>query len=181
MTLLRRPAEERRPAGRPANSFNENLALFNEGKCGMWVDATVAAGLPHRPEAVQGRRQGGLRAGPDSGSSQGRELAVGVDAGIPAGIQEGDAAKKFITWATSKDYIELVAQGQRLGHGAPRHAQVDLQQPRVPEGGEVRRAREEAIEAANPNNRLPKSCPIRRAVHRPSRSSRPSASRSGSR
>jgi sorbitol/mannitol transport system substrate-binding protein len=25
-----------------ANGFNENLALFN-GKCGMWIDATVAA------------------------------------------------------------------------------------------------------------------------------------------
>ena len=29
---------------------------------------------------------------------------------IPAGSQKVDAAQKFITWATSKDYIQLVAK-----------------------------------------------------------------------
>ena len=33
------------PPGASSNGFNENLALFNDGKCGMWIDATVAAGL----------------------------------------------------------------------------------------------------------------------------------------
>src|SRR4051794_37047871 len=28
------------PPGASANSFNENLALFQEGKCGVWIDAT---------------------------------------------------------------------------------------------------------------------------------------------
>ena len=31
------------PPGSEGNSFNEILALYNEGKCGMWVDATIAA------------------------------------------------------------------------------------------------------------------------------------------
>ena len=31
------------PPGASSNGFNENLALFNSGKCGMWIDATVAA------------------------------------------------------------------------------------------------------------------------------------------
>lgn len=30
------------PPGASSNGFNENLALFNTGKCAMWVDATVA-------------------------------------------------------------------------------------------------------------------------------------------
>ena len=33
------------PPGASSNGFNENLALFDGGKCGMWIDATVAAGL----------------------------------------------------------------------------------------------------------------------------------------
>ena len=33
------------PPGASSNGFNENLALFDAGKCGMWIDATVAAGL----------------------------------------------------------------------------------------------------------------------------------------
>ena len=28
------------PPGASSNGFNENLALFNSGKCAMWVDAT---------------------------------------------------------------------------------------------------------------------------------------------
>jgi sorbitol/mannitol transport system substrate-binding protein len=31
------------PPGASNNGFNENLTLFNQGKCGMWIDATVAA------------------------------------------------------------------------------------------------------------------------------------------
>jgi sorbitol/mannitol transport system substrate-binding protein len=31
------------PPGSAANSFNEILALTNAGKCGMWIDATIAA------------------------------------------------------------------------------------------------------------------------------------------
>ena len=35
--------KESGPAGYATNGFNENLSLFNQGKCGMWIDATVAA------------------------------------------------------------------------------------------------------------------------------------------
>ena len=62
---------------------------------------------------------------------------------IPKTSKQHDAAKKFITWATSKEYIELVAQGRRLGVGAARHARVHLRAPRVPAGGAVRRLRAE--------------------------------------
>jgi len=31
------------PPGASTNGFNENLTLFQQGKCGMWIDATVAA------------------------------------------------------------------------------------------------------------------------------------------
>src|SRR5690606_35421313 len=31
------------PSGASSNGFNENLTLFQQGKCGMWIDATVAA------------------------------------------------------------------------------------------------------------------------------------------
>ena len=32
------------PPGASSNGHNENRALFASGKCGMWVDATSAAG-----------------------------------------------------------------------------------------------------------------------------------------
>jgi sorbitol/mannitol transport system substrate-binding protein len=38
------------PPNSQANSFNEILALFNAGKCGMWVDATIAASFITDPK-----------------------------------------------------------------------------------------------------------------------------------
>ena len=35
--------------GASSNGFNENLALFKSGKCGMWIDATVAASFVTDP------------------------------------------------------------------------------------------------------------------------------------
>ena len=40
----------RRPSGRFLQRLNENLALFNSGKCGMWIDATVAASFVTNPK-----------------------------------------------------------------------------------------------------------------------------------
>ena len=37
------------PAGYATNGFNENLSLFQQGKCGMWIDATVAASFVTNP------------------------------------------------------------------------------------------------------------------------------------
>ncbi|MGR3418307.1 ABC transporter substrate-binding protein, partial [Paracoccus sp. (in: a-proteobacteria)] len=38
------------PPGASSNGFNENLSLFQQGKCGMWIDATVAASFVTDPE-----------------------------------------------------------------------------------------------------------------------------------
>ncbi len=38
------------PPGASSNGFNENLALFNAGKCAMWIDATVAASFVTNPK-----------------------------------------------------------------------------------------------------------------------------------
>ena len=40
------------PPGASSNGFNENLALFNSGKCAMWIDATVAASFVTNPEGL---------------------------------------------------------------------------------------------------------------------------------
>jgi sorbitol/mannitol transport system substrate-binding protein len=38
---------------------------------------------------------------------------------IPAGTQKADAAKEFINWATSKDYLELVAEKEGWANVPP--------------------------------------------------------------
>ena len=77
------------PAGASSNGFNENLALFQQGKCGMWIDATVAASFVSNPKDSHRRRQGRLCAGARHRPRQARQLAVGLVAGDPGRHAEG--------------------------------------------------------------------------------------------
>lgn len=97
------------PPGASSNGFNENLALFQNGKCGMWIDATVAASFVTDPEQSQVADQVGFALAPDVGLGKRGNWLWAWSLAIPAGSAKVDAAKKFIGWATSRDYLELVA------------------------------------------------------------------------
>ena len=51
------------PPGASGNGFNENLALFQQGKCGMWIDATVAASFVTNPDDSTVADSVGFRSG----------------------------------------------------------------------------------------------------------------------
>lgn len=96
------------PKGAPNNGFNENLKLFNQGKCAMWIDATVAASFVTNKEESTVYNKVNFALAPSAVTEKGGWLWSWAIA-IPAGTKKEAAAKKFIMWATSKDYIELVA------------------------------------------------------------------------
>ena len=98
------------PPGASSNGFNENLALFSTGKCGMWVDATVAAGLLSNPEQSEVADQVGFAAAPVADYPNGANWLWTWALAIPETSRSPEAAERFITWATSKDYIQLVAE-----------------------------------------------------------------------
>ena len=98
------------PPGASSNGFNENLALFNDGKCGMWIDATVAAGFVTDPKQSKVADKVGFALAPDNGLGKRGNWLWAWSLGIPAGTKNPDAAQKFISWATSKHYLDLVAQ-----------------------------------------------------------------------
>ena len=96
------------PPGASSNGFNENLALFDGGKCGMWIDATVAAGLiGGKDSKVAGKV--GYALAPDNGLGKRGNWLWSWALGIPAGTKNADAAQKFIAWATDKKYLDLVS------------------------------------------------------------------------
>jgi len=101
------------PPGATANGHNENRALFATGHCAMWIDATSAAGYIYNPKDSQVADKTAFTASPitdknpkASGWSWAWALA------IPVSSQKADAAKKFLAWATSKDYVKLVGETQ---------------------------------------------------------------------
>lgn len=103
------------PPGSSANSFNEILALYNEGKCGMWIDATIAASFITDPKQSKVADKVAFAQAPTAVTPKGANWLWAWALAIPAGSQKAEAAQKFITWATSKDYINLV--GKEVGWG----------------------------------------------------------------
>jgi len=88
-------------------SFPEALQLMSAGQAAIWVDATVAAGF-----------LAGTDVGPDLAHAlapvgpveKGNAWLWSWNLGIPSSSDAQEAAFKFATWATSKDYINLVAE-----------------------------------------------------------------------
>jgi polyol transport system substrate-binding protein len=107
------------PPGASTNGFNENLSLFQQGKCGMWIDATVAASFVTNPKDSTVADKVGFALAPDTGLGKRGNWLWAWALAIPAGSQKVDAAKQFIEWATSKDYIELVAANEGWANVPP--------------------------------------------------------------
>ena len=107
------------PAGYATNGFNENLSLFQQGKCGMWIDATVAASFVTNPNDSTVADSVGFALAPDNGMGVRSNWLWAWALAIPAGTQKEDAAKEFIEWATSNSYIELVAANEGWANVPP--------------------------------------------------------------
>ena len=106
----------------------------------MWVDATVAAGLLFDPQQSQVADKLGFAQAPVDKHPKGSNWLWSWALGIPASSDAIDDAKTFINWATSKDYVKLVGEGERLGGRAAGHPHLDLRQPGVHQGRTLRRS-----------------------------------------
>ncbi|MGX7005731.1 ABC transporter substrate-binding protein [Caballeronia sp. KNU42] len=100
------------PPGASSNGFNENLTLMSSGKCAMWIDATVAAGMLYNKAQSQVADKIGFAAAPIAVTPKGNHWLWSWSLAIPKTSKSQEAAKKFATWATSKEYIELAAKDE---------------------------------------------------------------------
>ncbi|HSI40886.1 MAG TPA: sugar ABC transporter substrate-binding protein [Xanthobacteraceae bacterium] len=108
------------PPGASSNGFNENLALFQTGKCGMWIDATVAASfISDAKESKVADRVGFAPAPTRTGGKNHGNWLWSWNLAIPASTAKAEAAKAFVAWATSQDYTKLVAQKDGIANVPP--------------------------------------------------------------
>jgi ABC-type glycerol-3-phosphate transport system substrate-binding protein len=98
------------PPGAAGNGFNENLALMSSGHCGMWVDATVAAGILYDPKRSQVADKVGFANAPIESWNKGNGWLWAWALAVPTSSTHTAEAKQFIEWATSKDYIDMVGK-----------------------------------------------------------------------
>jgi sorbitol/mannitol transport system substrate-binding protein len=94
--------------GAANDSFNQLLTLYGQGKCAMWYDATVAATSIATTYPDVYKQTGYALAPVNLTKSSGWLWTWAL--GIPQGVADSGAAWKFVSWATSKQYDQLVAQ-----------------------------------------------------------------------
>lgn len=153
LTRYKRLVERYGPPDTPENNFNENLALFADGHCAIWIDATVAAGMLYNPKHSTVHDKTGFAPAPVAITDKGSHWLYTWSLAVPASSRFPREAVAFIGWATSKAYIALVAEtegwlaippGTRRSTYENRHYQAA-----APFAGFVRRAIEKADASDN--------------------------------
>lgn len=107
------------PSGASSNGFNENLTLFQQGRCAMWMDATVAASFVSNPEDSTVADKVSYAIFPDTGNGNHGHWLWSWNLAVPASSTKADAAQAFIAWATNKAYTELVAEKEGWANVPP--------------------------------------------------------------
>ncbi len=104
-----------RESGQPGaagSGFTECATQLAQGRAAMWYDATSAVSTLEDPEASQVAGDVGYVKAPIKEKESSGWLYTWA-LGIPEASEKPDEAWKFISWMTSKDYLELV--GEELG------------------------------------------------------------------
>ena len=93
-------------------SFTECLNLLQEGKTAMWYDASVAASILEDAKTSKVAGKMGYAHAPTYKTAESGWL-WSWNLAVPESSKNKEAADKFVLWATSKDYQQLV--GKTLG------------------------------------------------------------------
>lgn len=107
------------PPGVSSNGFNETLALFNSGKCAIWVDASVAGSFVTDKTQSKVADHVGFTFAPHEKTDKGTSWLYSWSLAIPTSSKAKDAAKVFTSWATSKEYGALVAKTDGIANVPP--------------------------------------------------------------
>jgi sorbitol/mannitol transport system substrate-binding protein len=124
----------------------------------MWVDATIAASFVSDPKQSKVADKVAFAQAPTAVTPKGANWLWAWALAVPAGSQKVDAAQTFIKWATSKDYIKLVAKEHGWGAVPTGTRKSTYATPEFMKAARFAEAEKKAIDTANPNDStLPKS------------------------
>jgi sorbitol/mannitol transport system substrate-binding protein len=102
-----------RSAGEPgatSSGYTECGTAMAQGKTAMWVDATVAAGTLSNPTSSKVANDIGFAFAPTKVTPKGSHWLWSWSLAMESSSKQKAAAFTFLTWATSKSYIALVAK-----------------------------------------------------------------------
>ena len=140
------------PPGASSNGFNENLALFQQGNCAMWIDATVAASFVTNPNDSTVADSVGFALAPDAGKGKRSNWLWAWSLAIPNGTDVPEAAETFVNWATSKGYTELVAEREGWANVPPGTRTSLYENANYTDAAPFAQTTIDSINAADPTN-----------------------------
>jgi sorbitol/mannitol transport system substrate-binding protein len=146
------------PPGASSNGFNENLTLMTSGKAAMWIDATVAGGMLENKKESQVAGKMGYAPSPIEATPNGSHWLWSWAFAIPKAAKQAEAAQKFAMWATSKDYIKLVAEDAGWSDVPPGTRKSTYDQPEY-KSAPFAAATLQALQSADPTNPAIKPVP----------------------
>jgi multiple sugar transport system substrate-binding protein len=110
LTLYINLTKQYGPPGKENLGYAETLALFSQGHCGIWIDATVAAGTLLNSKSSMVSNAVGFASTPTATNVNVSQWLWTWALAVPSSSQNQEMALKFIHWATSKAFIEMVAK-----------------------------------------------------------------------
>jgi len=140
------------PPGVTSNGFTESETLFANGQCAMWVDSTVAAGYLTEPANSKVAKDVGFAQAPSAKTTRGANWLYSWALAVPKSSKQQAAAKTFVEWATSKDYVNLVGEKKGWVSVPPgtRHSTYDNE--KYVEAASFAPLVEKAISSADPQH-----------------------------
>jgi sorbitol/mannitol transport system substrate-binding protein len=105
--------------GATSSGYTECNTAMAQGRTAMWVDATVAAGGLKDPKASKVAKDIAFAYAPTQVTPRGSHWLWVWSLAMESSSKNKDAAFKFMTWATSRDYLKLNAAKKGWGNVPP--------------------------------------------------------------
>lgn len=138
------------PPDAKSNSFGQNLKLFSQGKCAMWIDSTVAAGMVINPQISMVADNVAFAPAPTGITSNGSHWLWAWALAVPQSAGHKADAEVFISWATSQAYIKEVAHTVGWGAIPPGSRYSSYAEPHYQKLAPYFARVKEAVESATP-------------------------------
>ena len=105
--------------GATSSGFTECETDFSQGKTAIWVDATSASGQVTDAKNSKIASDVGFAYSPTKVTPLGSHWLWAWSLALESSSKHKDAAFKFLTWATNKKYIRLIAASKGWGNVPP--------------------------------------------------------------
>jgi sorbitol/mannitol transport system substrate-binding protein len=147
------------PPGASTNSVQDCLTLFARGDAAIWVDATSVAPTLFDKNQSKVSDKVAFSAAPIAVTPKGSHWLWAWAFAIPKAAKNPEGAQKFAEWASSKDYIKLVAQDTGWATVPPGTRKSTNDNPEYLEAAPFAKVTLEAMNTADPTDPCAKKVP----------------------